>query len=104
MKVKCTTQWWYNRTLIPKGAVIDVPEGTPVPQGFIVDGKEVPRRPRNSVVEQTKDKMLAEKDAEIEALKGKVASQESRLASLEEQIAKIAATPRVYGRSGRKEG
>ncbi len=69
-KVLCTSNWWFNRTLIKKGTTLDVPAGTPVPQGFFVDGVEVPRRSRKNVVDSTKDatiEMQAKQIAELTA-------------------------------------
>lgn len=70
MQVRCTTAWWHNRKLIPAGAVIDVPKGTPVPQGFFVDGVEIPRKKKGGP---------SSKDMEIETLNKRVLELEAEL-------------------------
>ena len=44
--VRVTTKnwWWINKTLIRPDVTIEVPDGTPVPAGFIADGVEVPKK------------------------------------------------------------
>lgn len=44
MLVECTRPWWRNNTYYESGAKVEVPEGTPIPSGFIVDGKVTPTK------------------------------------------------------------
>jgi len=85
MQVRCTTAWWHNRKLIPAGAVIDVPKGTPVPQGFFVDGVEIPRKKKGGP---------SSKDMEIEALKVGNEKLNKRVLELEAELVKANA-PKV---------
>ena len=44
MLVECTRPWWWNKTYYKTGSRVEVPEGTPIPSGFIVDGKATPTK------------------------------------------------------------
>jgi len=62
VKVKFTSAWWFRETFYKPGSIVVVPEGTSVPQGFIVDGIEVPKREKVSVKEILELQELQEKD------------------------------------------
>lgn len=74
MQVVCTGPWWHNRTYHKKGTALEVPAGTPVPMGFIVDGVEVPRRG----MKESKKPVPDEKDSTIKSLEARVAELEAQ--------------------------
>jgi hypothetical protein len=80
-KVRCTGYWWFNRTLYKAGAELDVPEGTSVPRGFFVDGKEIPKLPRKSVVDATKDATIERLNTENAELRAQLKANQDKLAA-----------------------
>jgi hypothetical protein len=77
-KVKCTAPWWHRETYFAAGSEVDVSEGTPVPQGFLVNGVEVPKAP----------KVPMSKIIEIEELQDKSLQQEAEILKLRRELEK----------------
>ena len=63
MLVECTRAWWHNKTYHEAGSKFEVPEGTSIPSGFIVDGVATPTKSRKHLPPK-----VDEKDKKIVAL------------------------------------
>jgi len=70
MKVVLNDPWWHNKTYYKKGAVVEVPAGTSVPSGSIVDGKLIPRKHRGGI-------------SKTEAIANELKAAQARIAELE---------------------
>lgn len=66
LKIKCTAAWWFRETFYKPGSVVVVPEGTPVPQGFFVNGVEVPKKPKVPVSQLIEIQDLKEENLKLQ--------------------------------------
>jgi len=64
--VKCTAAWWFRETFYKPGSVVVVPEGTPVPQGFFVNGVEIPKKPKVPVSQLIELQDLREENLKLQ--------------------------------------
>lgn len=99
--VKCTSPWWFRGTLYPAGGTVKVPPGTPVPQGFFVNGVEVPRKEKIKYSEVLEIQSLQQENLDLRQEILRLKNQLSDLTGKKEH--KVGTAPVSRAKAGEKE-